>query len=297
MKHFRKYLFLFFLLHMISCTSEEKQVPLSYQLPDEISTPVLFADGKITTSNGINFSNDGNQLYISKPIDKTFENGRSFAGIFHYKYQNDTWEALGLIDFENRIDAYHPVLSPDNKTLFFNSRSHPDSIYVSIPHNIWYSKKLEKGWSNPEIVEVIHSPFYDSYPTIAKNNNIYINSDRPGGKGGMDIYMSKYLNGKYQKPLNVKNLNSSDAENDLVVDPNEQFIIFNRYVNATKELDLYISFKEGNDWGIPKPLSKINDKSEWELTPTLSPNGKYFFYELNGNIMQISMKELIEGLN
>ncbi|GJM35270.1 MAG: hypothetical protein DHS20C18_42710 [Saprospiraceae bacterium] len=231
-------------------------------------------------------------MYTSRPIEKTFENGKPYMGIFLSTYHDNKWSKPEMVQLGQDIDAYHPVLSIDNKTLYFNSRSHPDSTNLSIPHNIWCSQKTSQGWSAPKMVEGINSPTYDSYPTVAKSNNLYFNSDRPGGKGGMDIYISHYDNGKYQKPINIEKLNSPDVENDLVVDPNEEFLIFNRYIDASKEMDLYISYKEGNDWKTPRKLHKINSPDKWELTPTLSPDGKYFFYELDGKIMQIDLSEL-----
>ena len=79
----------------------------------------------------------------------------------------------------------------------------------------------------------------------------------------------------------------------MVVDPEERFIIFNRYINTTKEIDLYISFRKGGQWTTPRKLDNINSADAWELTPSLSPDGKYFFYELNHNIMQIDLASLI----
>lgn len=177
--------------------------------------------------------------------------------------------------------------------MFFNSRSHPDSANKYLPHNIWAIYKTQSGWSIPEMVKGINSLEYDSYPSIARNNNLYFNSDRDGGKGGMDFYVSHFIDGEYQEPVNIERLNSSDAENDLVVDPDERFIIFNRYINSTKEIDLFISFKKANQWTTPRKLDNINSADNWELTPTLSPDGKYFFYELNHNIMQINLGVLI----
>lgn len=71
---------------------------------------------------------------------------------------------------------------------------------------------------------------------------------------------------------------------DLVVDPDERFIIFNRYVDATRTLDLFISFRQGNEWSEPRALSDLNEDDRWELTPTLSPNGRHFFFEVDGRL-------------
>ncbi len=277
-----------------SCTTRTQDRP-PYYITEELHDPIAFADGNITTTNGINFSKDGRSLYLSKNIAKELRNGRPFAGIFISNFEDGDWSSPRFIELGIAIDAYHPVLSMDNQTLFFNSRSHPDTLDLPIPHNIWYCKKTEKGWSVPKMVEGINSTSYDSYPTIARNNNLYFNSDRPGGKGGMDIFFAKYVNGKYQEPVAIEKLNSTDSENDLVIDPDERFIIFNRYSNATNTLDLYIAFKDGLGWGAPTPLEEINTPDKWELTPTLSPDGNYFFYELNGTIMQFELEKLLKS--
>ena len=289
-----QYLLATLILLIGSCTDRPDKVLPPYYLSAELDAPIEFAEGKIITSNGINFSNDGATLYISKPLQKTFRNGKPFMGIFRSEFKNGRWTNPELVEFENKIDAYHPVLSSNDQVLFFNSRSHPDSIDLSIRHNIWCSKKTKNSWSLPEMINGINSPYYDSYPTVARNNNLYFNSDRPGGKGGMDIYMSRFENGNYQEPVNIQSLNSPHSENDLVVDPDERFIIFNRYVDSTNELDLFVSYKDGNDWKKPIELNEINQPDEWELTPTLSPDGKYFFYELNGKIMQFELAKLLK---
>ena len=253
--------------------------------------PIIFAQDQITTRNGINFSKEGTTLYTSGQLSRKFDNGRYYAGIFESQYKAGRWTDPEDIQLGLDIDAYHPVLSMDNKSLFFNSRSHPDSANRSIPHNIWATHKTPGGWSIPEMVVGVNSLAYDSYPSVARNNNLYFNSDRDGR--GMDFYVSHFTDGKYQEPINIENLNSSDVENDLVVDPDERFVVFNRYINSTEEIDLFISFRANNEWTTPRKLDNINSPNDWELTPTLSPDGKYFFYELNHNIMQIDLASLI----
>ena len=82
-------------------------------------------------------------------------------------------------------------------------------------------------------------------------------------------------------------------ENDLVVDPEEKFIVLNRYNDSTKAIDFYISFRDGNNWKKPIALDKINSPTKWELIPTLPPERKYFFYELDGKIIQFHLEDVI----
>ena len=285
------YLLLYAIL-FLSCQGKHQGTSdlLPYVVQDALTSPAEFAGGTITTMNGICFSNDGRTLFTSGLLEDTLTNGRALAGIYQRQFLDSTWSEPELIDFG--MDAYHPVLSVDNSRLFFNSRSHPDSMDVSIPHNIWFSEKTESGWSTPQMVPVINSENYDSYPSVARNNNIYFNSDRKGGKGGMDFYVSRFTDGKYQEPEKLEALNSIHAENDLVVDPDEQFIIFNRYIDSTRQVDLFISFFENEEWGEPKAINSLNT-DKWELTPTLSPEGRYFFYELDSRIMQVDLEVVL----
>lgn len=286
-------LFLIVLLTRCGHSNRQETLISSYTLANELKGSITFAQGGITTTNGISFSHWGDTLYTSRQIDKKFDNGRSYAAIFASRYENGKWTDAKQVQLGLDIDAYHPVLSADNSQLFFNSRSNLDSVNKSIPHDIWVAHRTSGGWSIPETVEGVNSLGYDSYPSVAKNNNLYFNSDRAGGKGGMDFYVAYFKEGKYQEPINIEILNSSNTENDLVVDPDERFIIFNRYIDSNKEIDLYISFRNGREWNTPRKLDQLNSDDAWELTPTLSPDGKYFFYELNNNIMQVDLASLI----
>ncbi len=288
------YIIFTFLLICVGCNTANETEPPPYQLAEYSGSPVPFAGGEITTVNGISFTNDGKTLYTSDNLSQKATNDRSFAGIFKRVFKDGQWGAPESLAFNTSIDAYHPVLSADNKRIFFNSRSHPDSTNVFIPHNIWYADLTESGWSEPKMLNYINSSSYDSYPSIALNNNLYFNSDRPGGQGGMDIYMSEYKDGKYSTPANIEGINSPFSENDLVVDPDEKFIIFNRYIDSSRTLDMYVSMKLSNTWTQPKKLDIINADDKWELTPTLSPDKQYFFYELDGKIMQIELEVLLD---
>ncbi len=277
----------------LACSQPETVSKPPYFVAESITAPAAFQPEIITTTNGISFSPDGTTLYISKNIEDTFSNGRTYAAIFNTQYLGNEWSKPEQVDFGFPFDAYHPVLTHDGKHLFFNSRSHPDSGNVSIPHDIWQVTKRGTDWVDLRIVPGINSTGYDSYPSVAKNGNLYFNSNRSGGQGGMDFYLSKYENGQYQTPINLASLNSPDEENDLVVDPEERFIIFNRYLHETRSVDLFISLRKKENWTDPRLIDNISDPDKWELTPSLSPDGKYFFYELDNTIMQIDLAAII----
>ena len=265
----------------------------AYHSDSPLTMPALFSEN-ISTVNGISFSPEGDELYISLQLVDTFANGRKAAGIFRYQFKGNNWEGPQGIPIAGLTDAYHPVLSMDGNRLYFNSRSHPDSADAYLYHDLWFVQKSGDEWSEPILITNVNTEFYESYPSIAANGNLYFNSNRPGGKGGMDFYMSEFKNGTYQKPIRLDIINSVDEENDLVVDPYERFIIFNRYIHSDQSIDLWLSTRENNQWSVPKKLEMINEPDKWELTPSLSPDLKYFFFEQNSQIWQIELAPLLK---
>lgn len=282
------------ILSFLACTGPNQKTLPAYHSSTSLSSPVEFADG-IRTLNGISFSGARDELYISLQLPDTFDNGRHKAGIFKLQFQSTNWTEPELLEIEGISDAYHPVISPDGQRLFFNSRSHPDSGGAYLKHDLWYLEKEINGWSQPNNIPAVNTVNYESYPSVASNRNLYFNSDRPGGKGGMDFYVSRFHDGKYLQPMALTVLNSTDEENDLVVDPKERFIIFNRYAHADQSIDLWVSFRSEGVWLAPKKLESINEEEVWELTPTLAPDGKYFFFEKNSMIWQMDLEILLKS--
>jgi Tol biopolymer transport system component len=261
--------------------------------------PEIFHGSTLQTNNGLSFTQDQQTLYLSRyTLDKD-STGNAFIKIFESHWKNGAWTTPQPVSFNNPSAPfeYHPVLSPDGKRLFYNScAAEPgSSLKYHSNNNIWYVDKLpDNTWSKPVMIDALATNAYDDYVSVTRSGDLYFRSDRPGGRGGGDIYLSQYHNGQYQKPTPVETLNSADDENDLCVDPDERFLIFNRYINSNGEIQLYISRKVGETWSSPKLLTRIEKRENWELTPTLSPDGKYFYYEVNSNICRVEMAALFK---
>ncbi len=247
----------------------------------------------ITIGNGLTFHPDKELILISKPTDKKSKDGKPIYRIFQLEFKNNSWCCETEVPFSSKFTDYHPVFSPDGKWVYFNSdRPIPASNKKCEKINIWRVQYNDGNWDEPEYLFEINTKNHESYPTIAKDGTLYFNSDRAGGKGSMDIYKSEYVNGKFTKPKLVEELNSKDSENDLFVDPQERFMILNRYLFDAKEIELFISYNENGIWSEPKPISSINKTGVWELTPTLSPDGRYLFMEVNGEIQIYPFKKI-----
>ena len=145
------------------------------------STPVFTKDGKtmyFTRNNYIDGKKrkDGNDVTLVK--------------IYKASFENDQWTKITELPFDN--DDYstaHPVLSPDEKTLYFASDM-PDSMGQS---DLFKVKINEDGsYSFPEnLGKTINTEGKETFPFITDENELYFSSDGYPGLGGLDIFVSK----------------------------------------------------------------------------------------------------------
>lgn len=93
-------------------------------------------------------------------------------------------------------------ISQDGKWLVFAGQ-YPDSYGR---FDLYLSVLTENGWSPREnLGERINSEFWESSPCLSPDKReLYFSSDRPGGFGGIDIYVSRRMaNGRWSLPENL----------------------------------------------------------------------------------------------
>ncbi|MBL0077711.1 MAG: PD40 domain-containing protein [Bacteroidetes bacterium] len=83
------------------------------------------------------------------------------------------------------------------------------------------AEKEGNAFKNIKELEFNGEEYSCAYPTISQNGKrIYYTSDRSGGKGGKDLYMSEFKKGKWSKPINLDiAINSSGNERFLSSTP------------------------------------------------------------------------------
>ena len=83
-------------------------------------------------------------------------------------------------------------ISPDGKYVLFTA-CHRDDGYGSC--DLYWSKREGNRWTVPQNMgKPVNTQFWESQPTFgADGKTIYYTSNRPGGKGKCDIWMTTML--------------------------------------------------------------------------------------------------------
>lgn len=95
--------------------------------------------------------------------------------------------------------------------------------------DLFYSYKQGAFWTDPKnLGQVVNSKNWDSQPTLSSDGRtLYFISNRTGGKGGMDIWMTRIgENGQWSVPKNMSELNTERDEMSPFVHPDNATFYF-----------------------------------------------------------------------
>ena len=122
--------------------------------------------------------------------------------LYRSKYIDGKWQDATPVEALNtRLNEGVHTLSSDGKTLIFTVCARGKTLGSC---DLFISKKVNNHWSRPRnLGTTINSPYWDSQPSISSDSKtIYFSSNRPGGFGGRDIWVSHLQkNNHWSKPV------------------------------------------------------------------------------------------------
>lgn len=103
----------------------------------------------------------------------------------------------------------NPSITPDEQRMYF-MRCDRMSTSIAEGCKIFYSENGPRGWSEAvELPEYINRGNTTSPRILPDNRTLLFSSDRPGGKGGIDIWLSRRSGEHWSEPVNVEAVNTS----------------------------------------------------------------------------------------
>lgn len=175
-----------------------------------------------------------------------------------------------------------PFITADGRTLYFMAVTAPKEG-EQWQSDIYRVQKAANGWSNPEKLDTtINSKASEWHVSLTRNNTLYFTSERENGTSALhgDIFRAELKDGKF---INRKKLpypiNTEYNDSDPLISPDEQFLIFHSdRPGGYGQHDLYIVFNKKGEWGEPVNMGEMINTEEWEMAPSLTPDGKYLLF-------------------
>jgi len=245
----------------------------------------IFEEGVISTGDYEThpaFSPSGDTIYFLKGLpDAGF-----FSICISYK-KKGKWTTPMVAPFSGRYTDADPFVTKDGSTLYFVSNRPVHEGELAKPDwDIWKIAITTSGWGEPvHLDSTINSSNSEYFPTLSDNGNLYFGSGRKGGKGRADIYVSKWIDGKYSAPENLgDSINTADNEYEPYISPDESYLIFMAtYPNGLGNADFYISRRMNGKWSAAQKLPEPINSSATEWGGKVTRDGKYFFFGSSRN--------------
>lgn len=226
-------------------------------------------------------SADGNTLiYTSNRTTDNYKikSGTNFEDIFISHRNGSDWSTPEKISPHINI-KYHDAaasLSPDGKTLFLYYEAGAGDIYTST---------MEEGgkWTKPEPLKGINMPtFWETSACVsADGKKLFFTSNRPGGRGELDIYMSTLdSKGNWGKPVNLgKSINTSGNEDSPFIHPDGVTLYFSSDGHPSiGSTDIFKSVYKDGRWTKPVNLGYPINTIEYDGFFTVSADKKTGYF-------------------
>ncbi|MEL6190882.1 MAG: OmpA family protein [Bacteroidota bacterium] len=202
-------------------------------------------------------------------------------------------ESLGD-NINTTYDEILPVISPDEKTIYFIRANHPQNSHGETgSQDIWFSQRMNTSadWGPAKRMP---NPFnkrkYNSIYTVSPDGNqiVLAGSYKNGRYMGPGVSISKRNGRVWSSPvsLQIKNydkLANGKFSSAFMSHDNKVLILSfcsKKSGKQSKKGDLYVSFKQQNNvWSEPVSLGKnINYASSSEFSPFLGADLKTLFF-------------------
>ncbi len=199
-----------------------------------------------------------------------------YDAVYFSKKVKDQWASPENITPEIMSDGdqYASSVSYDGKTLFLSKEEEFNSdIYVSYYINNRWTKSVPL---NSEI----NTKYWESHASISKDGkSLYFTSNRKGGYGNMDIYVSKLISeGKWGPARNLgRQINTEFNEETPFITDNDSILYFSSQgFSNMGGYDVFVSHKLADTaWSVPENVGYPISTTDDDLFFYPWNNGKY----------------------
>jgi WD40-like Beta Propeller Repeat len=222
--------------------------------------------------------------------------GYGASDIWFSRWENDRWTepqntGPGVNTREHEVDA---SLSPDGSTMFFSRSAFGGATAVSkLPPgadkqtDLYVSHFRNGYWTKAErLPEPVCLREAAEYRAVLSRdgNELYFGSDRAGGYGGFDLYVSHRTTGGWGEPENLGPLvNTAGKEVDAAIAPHENTLVLAFQGEKDAFQKLLVSRKINGHWSKPVDMGPRFNTGTGDGCPWLGYDGSTLFVNSRWN--------------
>ncbi|MFH0843366.1 MAG: OmpA family protein [Bacteroidota bacterium] len=224
---------------------------------------------------------DNSVLFFSsnRPADNEKEQNEDIY--YAIKTAGGTWNKPVYFQFNTPKNEYPVCLSVDGRMLIL-SREEKDN------YDLFYSLFENGQWTKPVTMgSPVNSSSNETGANLSKDGNtLFFASDRSGGFGKFDIYLSrKSSGGKWSSPMNMgEQINTADNEASPAIHPEGQVIYFSSdgYIEQSMGgFDIFYSTRDQNNkWSNPVHMKYPVNTTRDDVDYKIASGGKRYYTSL-----------------
>lgn len=185
----------------------------------------------------VSFSPDGETMYLSREsfydnlyVKDSLKNRRSVINLYSTTKLLDGWSEVTPLPFNSaNYSVKNPSVSADGKTLYFSSDmaggyGNYDIYKASINEDGSFGEPVNLG-------QKVNTEGQEMFPYSSSNGTLYFSSDGHLGLGGLDVFHTKEIDGKFAPIRNVGvpvNSNADDFAFSINEETEQGFVSSNR---------------------------------------------------------------------
>ena len=178
-----------------------------------------------------------------------------------------------------------PTLTPDGQTMIFAAYQHEAGSNGRT--DLYMSKRSEGYWGKgTNLGATVNSSAWDSQGSLSSDGRtLYFASDCPGGKGGTDLYRSRWLGDRWSEPEPLVELNTEYDEITPSIAPDDKTLYFaSNRPGGNGGYDIYVARLQGNRFGQPQNLGQPINTAANDISYIALPNSTtaYFASDRSG---------------
>jgi len=264
-----------------ACEAAKKEFKKRKKL--KILSPGNGINNEFTQHSPFFIEDKGIFVYTSKEktkfrTDKT-DDGEYDENIFFVNLNNENDKEPDPFD--------KPINSKDNEASCWTSKD--GTLMFLYKNGDIFTSKFEKNiWSKPEKFKAINTKYNETHASMSADGNyVYFSSNRPGGKGGKDIYYIKKQGADWSKAKNLgKKINTKFDEESPFIHENGTLFFSSKGHNSIGGYDIFKA----------KGISSTKfEKAENLGMPINTVEDDIFYFETSNNKKAYFMSKRPEG--